>query len=277
MSNRSAAMKGKPIGSSNPRNYIDAADAPKVRGVTRRLPPSKIKPNTWNYNTEPEEMFGKLVRTIRKRGFIDRPVVRKIGPDQWEYINGEHRHLAAEALAMPEVEVIDLGEVSDEEAKQLCIEGNEFKGRPDEVRLADLLRDINTTVPFEDIAATMPFSDKELRVYIDSVDFSFANLPTIDTREPVSDEDAGGDADDDSVPPGGGGPRGDGDSADPTSKFDRLILTYPVGEAKELRRMLREIDADPATAVRAAVEAYLKKLRKKKPAADAEPSSKESP
>jgi hypothetical protein len=53
------------------------------------------------------------------------------------------------------------------------------------------------------------------------------------------------------------------------------VLTYPVGEAQDLRKQLRQIDEDPATAVRAAVEWYIKH-KNKKPATTA-PKKKKVP
>jgi len=149
-----------------------------------------VKPNKWNYNTQTPAVFQKVVESIRRYGFSDPIVVRNLGSDKYEIINGEHRYRAAIELGMKQVPVFTLGVVDDVKAKQLCITLNELSGSPDEVRLATLMRDIASKADLIELADVMPYSGNEIRQMIDSVDFSFSKMTKNDTRpEPPPEPD----------------------------------------------------------------------------------------
>lgn len=179
----------------NPRNYVIEPQSAPV-GDLRVVPVDLIRPNPWNYNVQSDATFNKTVESIRKFGFVDPCTVRPIpNPDGgegevlYQIIDGEHRWKAAKMVGMKEITVIDLGAFDDEKAKQLTIILNDLGGSPDQVRLAELLRDINVTVPAEELALVMPFAEPELRMYLDVVDFSFESATTTDTRRPEEQKD----------------------------------------------------------------------------------------
>ena len=146
------------------------------------VPLASLRLNAWNYNTEPPATFAKVIESLRRFGFSEPIVVRTIADGVYEVINGEHRVLAARELGMPEVPVFDLGVISDDRARELCVIFNELGGRPDTVRLADLLRDIVTTVAPADLVGVLPYAANELKHMLDSIDFSFRGLAGKDTR-----------------------------------------------------------------------------------------------
>jgi ParB-like chromosome segregation protein Spo0J len=143
-----------------------------------------VHPNKWNYNTETPATFQKVVESIRRYGFSDPVVVRVLADGQYEIVNGEHRWRAATELGMKKIPVFSLGEVDDVRAKQLCVTLNELGGTSDEVRLAQLLRDIaGDGRTLGDLEKVMPFSGNEIKQMLDSVDFSFSKLSKEDTRD----------------------------------------------------------------------------------------------
>lgn len=150
---------------------------------------SSVHPNRYNYNVQKGATFAKLVASLREFGFVQPVVVREDG-DGYEIVNGEHRYRAAIELKLQSIPIINLGAVTDVRAKQLAVILNELGGSPDEVRLADLLRDISAEVTIDDLQRVMPFSDKELEMYLSTIDFSFVNLPAEDsgTRDLDADD-----------------------------------------------------------------------------------------
>lgn len=242
------------------RNYASGPGS-EIQGEALTVPIGNVRPNGYNYNAQSPAVFNKLVESMRRFGFTLPIIVRELAKGKFEIIDGEHRWRGAKELAMPEVRVINLGKVTDERAKQLTIILNELGGSPDQVRLAELLRDINTDVTFDELAKVMPYSDKELNALIDAVDFSFASLSDEDTRPkvddkpaslpPIPDEELGADGEEEEVRAGGKS------ISSATQKASRIVLHVPPAEAKDLEMKLMQIDDDPLVAIQKAVDAYL--------------------
>ena len=170
------------MGSSN-GHHADGAQAELV-GEARTVALSKIAPNKWNYNKQDEKTFNKLVESLRRFGFVS-PVIVRQNPKKkgtYEVINGEHRFHAAKVLGLKDIPVVDLGKLDDSKAKQLSIILNELSGSPDQVRLAELLRDISDDVSMGDLQVVMPYTERELKMFVEAVDFSFDSLSGADPR-----------------------------------------------------------------------------------------------
>lgn len=197
------------------------------RGEHKRVPIAKIRPNGFNYNVQNEKTFTRLMESMRKFGYIEPVIVRQV-KGGYEIINGEHRWRAAQMARMDEVPVINLGKMKDDDAKQLCIILNELGGKPDEVQLAKLLRDINVTVPVDDLLSVMPYSNNELDMYLKAMDFSFDNLPAQSVKTEAEEKE----------------------------DMLRLKLGWEGDEAEKLIARLARIDEDPKKAVERCVEAY---------------------
>lgn len=157
----------------------------EYQGQHRVVPVGELRPNTWNYNTQGERTFGKLVEAIRRLGFT-KPVIARSHPGATplEIVDGEHRWRAAKMLGMKAIPVVDLGVVEDARAKQLTVVLNELSGQPDDARLAELLRDVQQEAQLDAAAleAYLPFSSGEIDAYLTMVNFSFDKLPTGDVR-----------------------------------------------------------------------------------------------
>lgn len=210
------------------RNYITA---PPIRagGTMRDVAPVGLRPNRWNYNEEPEETFQKLVESIRSLGF-SRPIVARqvAGEKLLEIVNGEHRWRAAEVLELKTVPVFDLGEIPDEKAKELCIVLNERPGRPDQIRLADLLRDLSTSMPIEKLGQVLPYSSKGIRHLVEAVDFQFAHLSLEGpTPAPAEQEQA-----------------------------EELVVPFGQTEGREVMARLAKVHADPSVALEVLLNAW---------------------
>ena len=225
------------------KNYPSAPRA-KVGGKHAVLAIDSLRANPWNYNVQTEDEFAKLLASMRRHGFGAPIVVRTLAKGVREIINGEHRWRAARELGHRTVPVFDLGKLDDAAAKQLCIVLNELNGVPDEVRLADLLRDLAKQSSVAELAVVMPYSERELEHLVGSVNFTFSNLPAMDSRtEAEQRENLDPDAPAELPPPAAFKP-----------EASRVALVYPLALGELVLERLRAIDADPTTAVLALLE-----------------------
>lgn len=244
------------MGKVNERNYVLTPTA-EVKGEAKTIPIELIRPNDWNYNTQTEQTFAKLLNSIRRFGFVEPLIVRRVPKQEgYELINGEHRFNAARELRLAELPIIDLGELDDAQAKQLAIILNELGGSPDEVRLADLLREINVDVTAADMTAVLPYGQRELDMMLQSVDFSFANLSTQDSRSPA---DAAQEQ-----PPEEGAPTNPADEH--TLNRRRIVLSLEKEAGDKLAQRLAVLHSDPVIAVERALEAYFQAHPEQDPA-----------
>lgn len=126
--------------------------------------PTLLHQNPWNPNVVDPINQMKLEASIQKHG-IKRPiVVRTLEDGTLEIIGGQHRTLAALALEMPLVPVINRGQISDAEAKKETLIDNFRYGSDDVMRFSELLQDPDIGSA-EELLATMPIDEEELAGY----------------------------------------------------------------------------------------------------------------
>lgn len=132
-----------------------------------------LDPADWNYRDEDPFMGSRLEANLARNGQVENLIVRQVG-ERWEVCNGNHRLEALRKIGAGEAICWDLGPVSREEAMRVSIETNETRFRPDQLRLAGVIRDVQAEFSEEDLAATMPYSPEEIREYAGLFDFSFS-------------------------------------------------------------------------------------------------------
>jgi len=98
-----------------------------------------IKPNTWNPNVQSDHIFDKLKGSIKKYGFLQPILVRKLGTRDYEIIDGYHRYKAMLALGKQTITVNCIREeVPDMAAKFLTLLANKLKGQHDVLKEAKI-------------------------------------------------------------------------------------------------------------------------------------------
>lgn len=143
------------------------------------IKPGEACRNPWNPNRMNEETFQKEILSIKTHGFIDPIKVRENpsgeefededGNTYWfQIVDGEHRWRASTHLGLKEIPAINLGPISDEQAKKLTIIANELRGAPEPVLLAALLKDLSESVSIENLSAELPFTQLEIDSLIKS-------------------------------------------------------------------------------------------------------------
>lgn len=121
----------------------------------------ELHPNNWNPNKQSEYIFERELASIRKFGFVVPVIIRDSG-ERLEIVDGEHRWRAAKDLEMPQIPCFNLGLVSRETAMQLTVALNEIKGRPDAIKLGDVLAELAENIPIADLTAVLPYTEKEM-------------------------------------------------------------------------------------------------------------------
>lgn len=160
-----------------------------LRGEVKTVKIGDVRPNNFNYNKQSGFVFEKTVESIKTYGFVD-PLVARTSNEKgklgyFEIIGGEHRLKAAEALGLTSIPVVDLGMVSDRDARKLCIVLNETRGKADADALNSLIAELSNA-GMEDLTV-LPYDESELQAMIDA-----ANAGSPDSDEPEPDEDVPG-------------------------------------------------------------------------------------
>lgn len=126
---------------------------------------SKIRKAPWNYKEEDPVLQRQLVENIRKNDQLENIIVRQMGSDLYEVVNGNHRLDAFKELKMNKVMCCDVGEISEEHAALIAIETNETKFKSDAVKMAQLLERIKSKFSIDQIAKTLPFKPADMQNY----------------------------------------------------------------------------------------------------------------
>lgn len=121
------------------------------------LDPASLQPNPWNSNSVGADMEARLEASIREFGFVKPIIVRRLLDGTLQILGGEHRTRKAVEMALPEIPVVVLEDVSDKRAKALGLADNGRYGNDDALKLSAILSDIGT-----DMIDLLPFDEQDL-------------------------------------------------------------------------------------------------------------------
>src|SRR5690606_13838396 len=94
---------------------------PKFSSVS----PQELEANPWNTNMMSPENEAKLEVSIDRNGIFRPIIVREVaGSTKLQVIGGEHRWEIARRKGMAEIPIVNLGPISDEQAKEIGIIDN---------------------------------------------------------------------------------------------------------------------------------------------------------
>lgn len=186
---------------------------------TQRVDPRSLTFSPWNVNSVSVENQRKLEESIRRNGIFRPIIVRELDDGTLEVIAGEHTTRAAIALGYEEIDVYNLGGISEARAKEISVIDNQQYGSEDAFELAALLKEFEGNV--EDF---LPMSDEDLKAIFKSTAIDFDSLELPDP----SDED---------VP--ASNPNDDLAAAPVTHQFMRFRV--PLGDAELVERCIQTI------------------------------------
>lgn len=127
----------------------------KVTKVNPRL----LKKNPWNTNKVSAENEEKLRNSIRRTGLLGVIIARELNDGSLEIIGGEHRAQIAVEEGLTEVDVQNVGFITDERAKELMLLDNGRYGQDDAFELAALLDELSQDA---DLSTFMPYSSEDM-------------------------------------------------------------------------------------------------------------------
>jgi len=132
--------------------------------VEEEVDANRVFPNRWNFNEQTSIVFHGIVESIRRYGNRLYPViVRDVGRNRLEIVDGEHRWKACCRLGLQKVFVKNLGKIDDGTAEELMLLLNENRGESDLLKLAKLVDEIKNEFGEEDVKNRYPFTEAELR------------------------------------------------------------------------------------------------------------------
>ena len=151
---------------------------------------NKLRGNPWNPNVLDPASEHKLDASLKRLGFFKPIIARELDAGVLEILGGHHRWESAIRLGLKEVPVINLGEVSDEKAKEIGLADNGRWGHDDAGKLAEILAELN----LEEITMFLPYSDNDLSAIIATSEIDIEDLN-------LDDEDDVKLTDDTTLPP----------------------------------------------------------------------------
>lgn len=162
----------------------DAPKAPtapvqvKIFSDNRVVPIKHLKPNTWNPKKAIEDdqenlrQFEDTKRSLLINGQIDPIIVREIGKDKFEIVNGYHRHRAMVELGCTEIEIKNLGKISNYVARRMSLVTEKIKVPLNNIMLAKFLKEFTEEEEYK--IEDVPFSQAELDQTIGALTFDWA-------------------------------------------------------------------------------------------------------
>lgn len=149
-----------------------------------------LHPNPFNTNVVGPENQEKLDASIRRHGFFKPVVVREIEKDGIivrEIIGGEHRWDSARRLGMTQIPISNLGEISDDKAKEIMLADNARYGSDDTLMLAELMEGMDHV---DEFTLFLPMIETDLKsifaasnIALDALDVSEEEAETVDPAE----------------------------------------------------------------------------------------------
>lgn len=149
---------------------------PKINTDNRVVSISQIRPNTFNpkdgvESGENEKQYRRVIKSFTTHGQIDPLLVREIEPGVFEIINGMHRFKAAQDLGWTELEVKNLGVVSDARAKALALATEDAKIPLNKILASKLVALILADDPL--IQDELPYDEADIKAMKELAEFKW--------------------------------------------------------------------------------------------------------
>jgi len=137
------------------------------------MPIKKLVKADWNYKEEEENKSKKLLNNFKRNGQLENILVRLLDTGYYEVVNGNHRLDVMNTLGYDNVVVMDLGEITQQEAIRKAIETNETKFVSDTIKLAELLGELTEEFGQEEIVNSLPYNEDELNNFANMLSFNW--------------------------------------------------------------------------------------------------------
>lgn len=141
----------------------------KIQNRFRMIEVSKLVKAEWNYKKENAYIQSRLDNNINKNGQVQNIIVRQIGDDKYEVVNGNHRLTSLRTLGIEKALVCDIGNVSKELAVKIAFATNSIGFKNDPERLFSVIETILENEERERVIETTIYEDKDLTAILERI------------------------------------------------------------------------------------------------------------
>lgn len=142
------------------------------------MPLEKLVKADWNYKDDDHTKAAKLAANVKRNGQIENLMIRELPTGFFEVVNGNHRLDVFQELSMKKAVCYNFGRITDAQARRIAIETNETRFRTNNIKLAEIIKEIGmgdlAEFSLAELAETMPFTGDELKSFIDLVEFDWS-------------------------------------------------------------------------------------------------------
>jgi ParB family transcriptional regulator, chromosome partitioning protein len=150
-----------------------------------KIDPRELKNNPWNTNRMTPQNEAKLDESIKRLSMFKPVVARELEDGSLQILGGQHRSESAIRLGMAEIDVVNLGAISEVKAKEIGLIDNGRYGSDDGLELAKLLEELDAKSD-TDLSTFMPYSNLELDQILTSTEI---DLDSLDMNDPDAEID----------------------------------------------------------------------------------------
>lgn len=157
--------------------------------IKKNVPISIIHKNWYNPNIQSPEIYQKVKDVIVSDGMKLKDVLKvrickeplcELAKTEFHYqlVDGEHRYKACKELGIQTIDILDLGEMSDDEARRDTLNFNNLRGDDDPLKRAKMYDKMNPNQ-----LALLAFSDKQISEEKNLLQFDFKQFDHVDMSE----------------------------------------------------------------------------------------------
>lgn len=165
----------------------------KINQDNRVVPIKQVKPNKYNpkkhYDTTPEgkQQFARILKSMKQHGQIDPLLCRELKDGTFEIVNGFHRYKAATKLGFKEVEIKNLGKLSDAKAKAIALATEDSKVPLDKLGVAKIVHEL--LIEDESLLEDIPYSEEDAEELKKLAEFDFDAYEGKEEDEDLEDDE----------------------------------------------------------------------------------------
>lgn len=148
-----------------------------------KVAPDQLRPNPFNTNVVSPDNEKKIAASLKRFGFFKPILVREVA-GFLEIVGGEHRWRAAIDLGYSEVPIVNLGPISDQQAKEICLVDNGRYGADDTLKLAELLSSLGD---ISELTEFMPYDTADIEHIFQGASINLDDLELDDDDHATGD------------------------------------------------------------------------------------------
>ena len=143
----------------------------------KKIPVNQLRENSYNPNKLTGFKYDALVKQIAQEKEVVQPLLVRFNPlknsegitelalNAYEILDGEHRWKAAKQVGLTEIPCMVI-EANDNRARAWTLGMNNIRGKPDDLLLADVLRQLSESYSTDQLKELCAFNEREIAYYL---------------------------------------------------------------------------------------------------------------